>query len=154
MSRESVREHLRVFGLDGRIIVLDVSSATAEMAAEAARCHTSQIAKTISFLVDGRPVLIVAAGNVRVDNQKFKAVFRQKPRMIPGDRVEEYIGHSLGGVCPFAVKPEVAVYLDVSIKSNDRVYPGGGDDHSIVELSVGELEQCSAYKDYVDVCKE
>jgi prolyl-tRNA editing enzyme YbaK/EbsC (Cys-tRNA(Pro) deacylase) len=154
MSYENVRKYFEEVGLGERIKVLENSGATVEMAAEAISCEVKQITKTLSFLVDDLPILIVAAGNVRVDNKKYKATFGQKPKMIPSELVEEYIGHSIGGVCPFAVRPNVAIYLDISLKSNDVVYPGAGNEHSIIELSMEELERYSAFKDWVDVSKE
>lgn len=154
MSYENVRDYFASKGLDERITVFDQSSATVQMAAEAVGCETKQIVKTLSFLVDGLPVLLVAAGNVKIDNKKYKATFNQKSKMIPAELVEEYIGHDPGGVCPFAVKPGIAIYLDVSLKQNDILYPGAGSDNSIVRLSLEELKHHSAFKDWVDVCKE
>ena len=111
MSYENVRKYFEEVGLGDRIMVLEDSTATVEMAAEVIGCEEYQIAKTLSFLVDDLPILIVAAGNVRVDNKKYKAKFGKRPKMIPSELVEEYIGHGIGGVCPFAVKPHVAIYL-------------------------------------------
>lgn len=133
---------------------MEQSTATVQMAADAVGCEAKQIAKTLSFLVDESPILIVAAGNVKIDNQKYKATFNQKSKMLPGELVEEYIGHKLGGVCPFAVKPNVVIYLDVSLKQNDIVYPAAGSENSVVKLSIEELERYSAFKEWIDVCKE
>lgn len=110
--------------------------------------------ETLSFFVGDLPILIVAAGNAKIDNQKYKATFLLKSKMIAGELAEEYVGHDPGGVCPFAVKPNVAIYLDVSLKQNEVVYPGAGSENSVVELTIEELERHSAFKDWVDVCKE
>ena len=135
-------------------MVLEDSTATVELAAEAIGCEGKQIAKTLSFLVNDLPILIVAAGNIRVDNKKYKEKFGKRPKMIPSELVGEYIGHRIGGVCPFAVKPNVAIYLDISLKSNDIVYPAAGNEQSVIELSMKELERYSDFIDWVDVSKE
>jgi len=103
--------------------------------------------------VDDLLILIVVAGNVKIDNQKYKATFHQKSKMIPGELVEDNVGYDPGGVCPFAVKPDVTIYLDVFLKCNDVVYPGAGSGNNIIELSIKELEHHLAFKDWVDVCK-
>lgn len=154
MSFEKVKSYFDGIGLGERVKDLTASSATVELAAAAAGCETKQIVKTLSFLVEDTPVLIVAAGNVKIDNAKYKAKFHQKAKMIPAALVEEYTGHGIGGVCPFAVKPGVAIYLDVSLKANQTVYPGAGNEHSLVELSIEELERYTVYREWVDVCKE
>jgi len=153
MSLENVKKYFEKVGLADRIIVFEESSATVELAAKAIGCEPKQIAKSLSLLVDGSPIIIIAAGNVKIDNQKFKAAFHQKAKMIPGDLVEEYIGHGPGGVCPFAVKPDVVIYMDVSLKQNEIVYPAAGSGNSAVRLSLKELEQLSNPKGWVDVCK-
>lgn len=154
MSFENVKKYFEKAGLADRILVFDESSATVELAAQAIGCEPKQIAKSLSLLVDGSPIIIIAAGNVKIDNQKFKAVFHQKAKMIHGDLVEEYIGHGPGGVCPFAVKPDVIIYMDVSLKQNEIVYPAAGSANSAVRLSLKELEQLSNFKGWVDVCKD
>lgn len=154
MSHENVRRYFEIAGLGSRIRVLAQSSATVHLAALAVGCEVKQIAKTLSFLMDDSPILIVAAGNAKVDNQKYKAVFHKKPKMIPDESVEECVGHDPGGVCPFAVKPEVKTYLDVSLKQNEIVYPAAGSENSVVQLSIEELEHQSAFIAWVDVCKE
>ena len=154
MSLENVKKYFEKAGLADRIRVYDESSATVELAAQAIGCKTKQIAKSLSFFADGSPILIIAAGNVKIDNKKFKAVFHQKAKMISGDFVEEYIGHGPGGVCPFAVKPGVVIYLDVSLKQNEIVYPAAGSANSVVKLSLEELEYHSNFKDWIDVCKD
>lgn len=154
MPHANVKGYFKKIGLEERVKVLEQSSATVQLAAEAIGCEAKQIAKTLSFLVDDLPVLVVAAGNVKIDNQKFKATFHQKSKMIPGELVEEYVGHVPGGVCPFAVKPDVTIYLDVSLKQNKIVYPAAGSNNSVIKLSIEELERYTAFKDWVDVCKE
>ncbi|NLV49185.1 MAG: YbaK/EbsC family protein [Clostridiales bacterium] len=154
MSYENVKKYFEDFDLVERVKVFKQSSATVQLAAEAIGCDVRQIAKSMCFLVGEQPVVIVAAGNARIDNQKYKAAFLQKSRMIPGELLEEYIGHDPGGVCPFAVKPEAQIYLDVSLKQNEVVYPGAGSENSVVELTLDELVRYSAFKAWVDVCKE
>ena len=153
MSFENVKEYFESIGLSERIKVLDQSSATVRLAAQAIGCEEKQIAKTLAFLVDGFPILIVTAGNMKVDNKKFKSIFNQKPKMIPIDLIEDYIGHDLGGVCPFAVKPNVTVYLDTSLKQSDIIYPAAGSENSMVELSIKELEKYSDFKNWIDISK-
>lgn len=154
MSYESVKTYFEEIGMGDRVRVLTESSATVELAAAAIGCEPCQIVKTLSFLVGDEPILIVMAGDMKIDNAKYKAKFHQKAKMISADLVEAYIGHGIGGVCPFAVKPEVAVYLDVSLKENEFVYPAAGDEHSIAELSVEELDRVTPYQEWVDVCKK
>ena len=153
MSLENVKKYFEKAGLADRIIVFEESSATVELAAQAIGCETKQIAKSLSFFVDGSPILIIAAGNVKIDNKNSKLYFI-KGKMISGDFVEEYIGHGPGGVCPFAVKPGVVIYLDVSLKQNEIVYPAAGSANSVVKLSLEELEYHSNFKDWIDVCKD
>lgn len=154
MSYENVKKYFEDLELGERVKVLEQSSATVQLAAEAVGCEVKQIAKTLSFLAGDLPILIVAAGNAKIDNQKYKATFLQKSKMIPGELVEEYVGHDPGGVCPFAVRPNVAIYLDVSLKQNEVVFSAAGSENSVVELTIEELERHSAFKDWVDVCKE
>lgn len=154
MSFENVKHYFDEIGFSEHIIILDESSATVELAAAAVGCEAKQIAKTLSFLVDGSPILIVAAGNAKIDNSKYKAEFHQKAKMIPAALVEEYIGHDIGGVCPFAVKPEVSVYLDASLRANSVVYTAAGSAHTVIRLSIEELEHCAVQKKWIDVCKE
>lgn len=154
MSLENVKQYFKSAGLDERVIALEKSSATVEEAAEAIGCQPKQIAKTMSFFLDEKPILIVTAGDAKVDNKKYKNTYHQKARMIPGDRVERSVGHASGGVCPFAVNPDVTVYLDVSLKRFERVYPAGGNGHSAVDLSLEELAKYSNYTGWVDVCKD
>ena len=154
MAIEEAKKDLAAKGYEDRVMELEHSSATVAEAAEALGCEEKQIAKTLSFLVKDTPILIVAAGDAKVDNKKYKGYFGVKAKMIPGTEVEEIIGHAPGGVCPFAIKPEVEVYLDESLRQFETVYPAAGDDHSAVRLSVDELEQIAGAKGWVDVCKE
>ena len=153
MSFEAAKQHLEKKGFGDRVIVPEESSATVADAARALGCEPGMIAKTLSFLVEDRPVLILAEGMARVDNRKFKDRFNCKAKMIPGDMVEDLVGHPPGGVCPFGVKDGVTVYLDESLKQHETVYPAAGDGKSAVKLSIAELEICSGYTDWVDVCK-
>ena len=144
MSLDKARAHLRRYGLEDRII---------ELAAQALGCAPEHIAKTLSFVDGEGALLILAAGNARIDNGKFKARFGMKAKMLPADQVEALVGHAVGGVCPFGVNPGVTVYLDESLRRYDVVYPAAGNDHSGVRLSVDELYRASGAKDFVDVTK-
>ncbi|MBR2778965.1 MAG: YbaK/EbsC family protein [Firmicutes bacterium] len=153
MSIEIARAHLRGLGMEDRIRELEQSSATVELAAAAIGCEPGMIAKTLAFQQKDGPVLVLAAGDVRVDNKKYKAVFQEKAKMIPWDDVEEQIGHAPGGVCPFGVKPEVRVFLDESLKKYNVVYPAAGTDHSMAEMNLEELERCSGSLGWVLISK-
>ncbi len=153
MSYEKVKEFFDQEGLGERVLLLEHSSATVELAAEAVGCEPAHIAKTLSFLVDEQPILILTAGDVKVDHKKYKQRFRKKMKMIPGDQVEEIIGHAPGGVCPFVIRDNVLVYLDESLKRFDVVYPAAGSGNSAVRLSIPELERMSGYAEWVDVSK-
>ena len=153
MSLERAKAHLERFGLADRVQLFDVSSATVELAAQAVGCEPARIAKTLSFLLPEGPVLILAAGDARIDNGKYKAQFHTKAKMIPHDQVEELIGHGVGGVCPFGVKEGVPVWLDESLRRFDIVYPAAGTSNSAVKLTLAELEQASQALGWVDVCK-
>ena len=153
MAIEKVRAFFRQYGLEERIQEFDVSSATVELAAQALRCEPCRIAKSLSFLVDGKAILVVAAGDARIDNAKFKAKFHVKAKMLSPADTEAMIGHAVGGVCPFAVNDGVKVYLDESLKRFETVFPACGSSNSAIELSLPELEQYSAFVEWVDVCK-
>jgi prolyl-tRNA editing enzyme YbaK/EbsC (Cys-tRNA(Pro) deacylase) len=153
MSITKVKEYFKRFGIENKIIELEKSSATVELAAAAVGCEPERIAKTLSFLVDGKGVLIVVAGDAKIDNQKYKEEFHEKAKMIPAEDVEKAIGHAPGGVCPFGINEEVDVYLDISIKRFSTVYPAAGSGNSAVELNITELEKYSNSKRWVDVCK-
>lgn len=153
MAIERVRAYLSKYGIADRIKEFDVSSATVELAAEAVGCEPCRIAKTLSFMVNGRAVLIVAAGDAKIDNPKYKAQFGTKARMLTPDEAEALVGHAVGGVCPFGVNAGVTVYLDESLKRFATVFPACGSDNSAIELSIDELEKYSGFAAWVDVCK-
>lgn len=153
MSYESVRAYFEQAGLGDRLMLPEHSSATVEEAARAIGCEPRQIAKTLSFLADGGAILVVVAGDARVDNRKYRETFGTKARMIPADEVERFIGHAPGGVCPFAVHAGVRVWLDVSLRRFPIVYPAAGSDHSAVRLTPQELERLSHATGWVDVCR-
>lgn len=153
MSFERVKNYLAPFGLADRCIDLKDSSATVALAAQALGTEEARIAKTMSFLLYDTPLIVVVAGDARVDNHKFKETFHKKAKMIPGADCEKYIGHRPGGVCPFDLPDTVPVYLDVSMKRFDIVYPAAGTDHSAVKLTLEELEKASRSRGWVDVCK-
>ncbi len=153
MAIEVVRNYLRQWGADERIIEFDTSSATVELAAQAVGCEPARIAKTLSFLVDGHAILIVTAGDVKVDNAKYKALFHTKAKMLHGEQVTELIGHAIGGVCPFGVKDGVEIYLDESLKRFQTVFPAAGSGNSAIEVTMEELERFSGSSRWIDVCK-
>ena len=154
MSLIKAKEYLKKFDLDKNIIEFSESTATVREAAEALQCEDAQIAKTMAFLVNDEPILIVASGDKKIDNSKFKQAFHAKAKMIPFDELEMLVGHSAGGVCPFGINDNVKVYLDVSLKEFDIVYPACGTSNSAVKLTREELEKSSNYIEYVDVCKQ
>lgn len=153
MSYENAKAHLEKYNLADRIQLFDVSSATVELAAQAVGVEGARIAKTLSFKLDSGCILILAAGDARIDNKKYKATFHKKASMPSADEVLEQIGHPVGGVCPFGIKPGVTVYLDESLKRFDIVYPAAGTGNSAVKLSIDELYTCSEAIGWVDVCK-
>ncbi|VYT82841.1 YbaK/EbsC family protein [Peptoniphilus gorbachii] len=153
MSIEKVKNYFKKFGLENRIIEFDTSSATVELAAAALHCQPERIAKSLSFLLKEKAIIIVTAGDVKIDNKKFKEIFETKAKMIEKDRVEELIGHKVGGVCPFAIKDGVDVYLDESLKRFETVFPACGSSNSAIEMTIKELEKYSKYKEWIDVTK-
>ena len=153
MSVETVKEYLQAFGLESRVRELPESSATVELAAHALGTQPARIAKTLSFLVGEEPILLVAAGDVKIDNAKYKARFHQKAKMLTPEQVLEWVGHPVGGVCPFAVKEGVQVYLDESLRRFTTVFPACGSGNSAIELTLSELERYSGFEEWVDVCK-
>ncbi len=153
MAIERVKAYFRQHGMEERIQEFDVSSATVELAAAALQCDPQRIAKTLSFLVDGHVVLVVAAGDAKIDNPKYKVQFGTKAKMLSPEEVETLTGHAVGGVCPFAVKEGVEVYLDVSLKRFQTVFPACGSSNSAIELTIPELERHSGYAGWIDVCK-
>ena len=153
MSATKVQNYLKIYNMAERIIELPSSSATVALAAQNLNCEEARIAKTLSFQLKDKYILIVAAGDTKIDNAKYRKEFGEKAHMLPSDIVEEKIGHPVGGVCPFAVKAGVKVYLDESLKRFETVFPACGSSNSAIELSVGELERYSNYTDWVNVCK-
>lgn len=153
MSIEKVREYFRICGIEDRVMEFDVSSATVELAAAALGCEPCRIAKTLSFMAGDRAVLIVAAGDVKIDNSKYKAFFGTKAKMLTPDEAVTLIGHAVGGVCPFGVNEGVDIYLDESLKRFETVFPACGSANSAIELTIPELEKYSGYKSWADVCK-
>ncbi|MBQ2957839.1 MAG: YbaK/EbsC family protein [Clostridia bacterium] len=154
MSIERVRKYFRDRNMEHRVMEFEVSSATVELAAKALNCEPCRIAKTLSFRVGEACILIVAAGDARIDNAKYKARFHTKAKMLSHEEAEKEIGHAVGGVCPFAVNEGVEVYLDESLKRFETVFPACGSSSSAIELTIEELEKYSECTGWVDVCKE
>ena len=153
MSVAAVKEYLKQFGLEEKVQELEESSATVELAAHALGTQPARIAKTLSFLVGEAPILVVAAGDAKIDNAKYKAKFHQKSKMLTPDQAVELVGHPVGGVCPFAVKEGVRVYLDQSLQRFETVFPACGSGNSAIQLTIPQLEQASRFTEWVDVCK-
>lgn len=153
MSIEKVREYFKTKRVDERIQEFENSSATVSLAAKALHCEESRIAKTLSFHVGEKVILIVAAGDAKIDNAKYKAQFGTKAKMLSFDEAEPLIGHAVGGVCPFAANEGVEIYLDISLKRFNTVFPACGSSNSAIELSIQELEEYSGFLKWVDVCK-
>lgn len=153
MAIERVKEYFRQYSMDNRIIELNESSATVELAAQALGCEPARIAKSLSFMVDGKAILVISAGDVKVDNAKYKAEFGTKAKMLTAEEVEMMVGHAVGGVCPFGINEGVTVYLDESLKRFHTVFPACGSGNSAIELTIPEMEQYSGYDRWVDVCK-
>ncbi len=154
MSLESVKKYFKTVGMDDRIILFDHESSTVAMAAKELNCEEDLIAKTLSFLIDDKAILIVTSGDAKIDNAKYKHYFGKKAKMIPFEDVERLTGHEVGGVCPFAPNDGVKVYLDNSLKKYDYVYPACGSKNSAIKISIEELEKYSNYVEWIDVCKE
>ena len=153
MSIEKVRDYFKTKGIDERIQEFEVSSATVTLAAKALHCEENRIAKTLSFHMGEKVILIVAAGDAKIDNAKYKAKFGIKAKMLSFDEAEPLVGHVIGGVCPFAVNAGVETYLDVSLKRFNTVFPACGSTNSAIELSLEELEEYSVFIKWIDVCK-
>ena len=153
MSIDKVSAFFKQYGMEERIREFEVSSATVELAAEVLHCEPCRIAKTLSFMVNENPILIVAAGDARIDNHKYKEQFGTKAKMLTPEETVSLIGHAVGGVCPFAVNKDVSVYLDISLKRFDTVFPACGSSNSAIELTIDELERYSAFLQWIDVCK-
>lgn len=154
MSIEKVKAYFKTYGMEDKILEFDVSSATVELAALALHCEPQRIAKTLSFLADAQTVLIVTAGDRKIDNKKYKAQFGTKAKMLSAQEAETLVGHAVGGICPFAVNEGVSVYLDQSLRRFETVFPACGSSNSAIELTIAQLEQYSGYAEWVDVCKE
>ena len=153
MAIERVKTYFKQYGMEEKIREFDVSSATVELAAQALSCEPARIAKTLSFMVDGHAILIVAAGDVKIDNHKYKEQFHANAKMLSPEEAETLVGHAIGGVCPFAVNEGVTVYLDESLKRFETVFPACGSSNSAIELTIPELEKYAAPVQWVDVCK-
>ncbi len=154
MSIEKVREYFDQFGMKDRVLEFDRSSETVELAAQTVGCEPKQITKTMSFLVGDDTILICLAGDAKIANAKYKKQFGMKAKMISFDDVEDLIGHQVGGVCPFAIKEGVKVYLDESLKRFETVYPAAGSGNSAIELTIPELEKYSNYTEWIDIAKD
>lgn len=153
MSIERVKAYFKKYGMEEKILEFAVSSATVELAAAALHCAPQRIAKTLSFMVDGHAILVVTAGDAKIDNHKYKEQFGTKAKMLSPEEAEQLVGHAVGGVCPFAVNEGVTVYLDRSLKRFETVFPACGSSNSAIELTIPELEKYSGYTQWVDVCK-
>ena len=153
MAIEAVKAYFSKYGMEQRIRELADSSATVELAAQALGCEPCRIAKTLSFMVGDSPILIVAAGDAKIDNPKYKAQFGTKAKMLTPEQAETLVGHAVGGVCPFGINEGVTVYLDASLKRFSTVFPACGSSNSAIELTIAELEKYSGFTAWVDVCK-
>lgn len=154
MAVEKVKEHLKKYGLDGKIVELSSSLATVCDAAESLGCSESEIAKSMAFSLSDGYIVVVMSGDVRIDNSKYKATFHEKAHMVSPEILESVIGHPMGGVCPFALNEGVKVYLDESLKRFSRVYPSCGSIHNAIGLTLEELERASEYTGWVDITKK
>lgn len=153
MAIERVRSFFKEQGIEDRIQEFEVSSATVQLAAQALNCEPCRIAKTLSFMVEEKPILIVAAGDVKIDNSKYKAQFNTKAKMLSPEEAEMLVGHAVGGVCPFGINEGVTVYLDESLKRFETVFPACGSSNNAIELSILELEKYSHFIQWIDVTK-
>lgn len=153
MAIEKARGHLKKYGLSEKIREFEVSSATVELAAQALGCEPQRIAKTLSFKVSDSCILIVCAGDAKIDNPKYKAKFETKAKMLSSPEVEPSVGHAVGGVCPFGINEGVRVYLDESLKRFETVFPACGSSNSAIELTIPQLEEASEFLEWIDVCK-
>lgn len=153
MSIEKVRAYFKEQGIEDKIQEFEVSSATVELAAQALGCEPERIAKSITFQAGDRIIMIVTAGDQKIDNPKYKAQFGTKAKMLAREEAEDLIGHAVGGVCPFAVNEGVEIYLDESLKRFETVFPACGSSNSAVEFTIPELEKYTNYPEWIDVCK-
>ncbi len=154
MSIAKAREYFKQFGMEERILEFEISSETVSLAAIAVGCEPKRIAKTLSFMVDDKPILIVTAGDAKIANAQYKEKFHAKAKMLSYDEVEALIGHAVGGVCPFGINDGVTVYLDESLKRFETVFPAAGSSNSAIELTIPELEKYSNFVEWVNVCKD
>ena len=153
MAIEKVKAYFRNFDMEDKVLEFDVSSATVELAAQALGCEPCRIAKSLTFMLGELPIMIVAAGDAKIDNAKYKARFGAKAKMLKSDEVEPLIGHGVGGVCPFGINEGVKVYLDESLKRFETVFPACGSSNSAIELTISQLEKYSGFSEWVDVSK-
>ena len=153
MSLITVQEHLKKYNMEDRIITVPESSATVALAAQSLGCEEARIAKTLSFTLKDKNILIVAAGDTKIDNAKYRHEFSEKAHMIPGDQIEEILGHPIGGVCPFGVNENIEIYLDESLKRFTTVFPACGSINTAIEVTIEELEKVTNYIKWIDVCK-
>ena len=153
MSIERVKEYFGKYNMAERVQEFEVSSATVELAAIALNCEGCRIAKSLTFKVDEKPIMIVVAGDAKIDNPKYKAQFSTKAKMLTAEEAVTLIGHAVGGICPFAVNEGVTVYLDESLKRFETVFPACGSSNSAIELTIEELEKYSGFTAWIDVCK-
>ncbi|MDP4133232.1 MAG: YbaK/EbsC family protein [Bacillota bacterium] len=153
MAIERVREYFKKWNMEDRILEFDTSSATVELASEAVGCEAARIAKSLSFKIGDEPILVITAGDAKIDNSKYKGEFKTKAKMLSYDEVETLIGHGVGGVCPFGINEGVRVYLDESLKRFKSVYPACGSSNSAIELSIPELEKYSGFVKWISVTK-
>ena len=153
MSIQRVKEYFRALGMEGRVLELDMSSATVELAAQALGCRPCRIAKTLSFLVEEGCILIVTAGDAKIDNSKYKAMFHTKAKMLTPEQAQEMTGHAVGGVCPFGNPEGVRTYLNISLQRFDTVFPAAGSGNSAIQLTCDELAEYSRSLGWIDVCK-
>lgn len=151
MAIDKVKQYFKQYNIEDKIMEFDISSATVELAAKALNCEPNRIAKTMSFLIEDNPIVIVMAGDAKINNPKYKEYFKTKAKMIKIDEVERYIGHDVGGVCPFGINDNVIVYLDESLKRFEFVYPACGSSNSAIKLNINELQQYSNYHSWIDV---
>jgi prolyl-tRNA editing enzyme YbaK/EbsC (Cys-tRNA(Pro) deacylase) len=153
MAIDKVKEYFKKNNMEHRVLEFEVSSATVELAAQALNCECKRIAKTLSFKNDDKCILIVAAGDAKIDNAKYKSEFGKRGKMLSVNEVEALVGHDVGGVCPFAVNEGINTYLDVSLKRFKTIFPACGSSKSAIELTVEELQKHSKSVGWVDVCK-
>ena len=153
MSLSKVKEYLKVFNLENKILELQTSTATVKDAAKSLNCNEERIAKTLSLQLKDKVILIVTAGNVKIDNSKFKVEFKERAHMLQYDKVETIIGHPVGGVCPFGINNGIDIYLDISLKNYYSVFPACGSPNTAIELTIEELEKTTNYKKWIDVTK-